>query len=478
MSRFRQHGASGLMIAVVLILFAVVLLALRVLSRMGDMAQDKNDTLASLQRAQAALDQYVAAGGANARLPCPADPSIDETASPANALMGVEQPQSTKDCKFAAGTLPWRTIGLRRDDAYDAWGRKLAYRVYTSTSGKGSLVQAGGPSLTNCYSDTTAGGGTDSNGFCNTDHTTSSFDVLKKKQGLDVTDFGTQHSSTNDDPAAYVVISHGPTGLGGYTSAGVQLDTPGSNDEKNNLKDTGPFTLEAWSDPDTGSTDSAHFDDLLVYRTAADLAQKTGLQARAWGVASLTFDNATVAAALGQVSVTAGDTGSKQIAFGTTTVRGFTGTNTATDISYDDSNGHSALGVVSGGSNLISSTANEMLRFDFGASAKQFAVTLNDFGELSTPFGPIIEQVQLKFYNGGSLVSTVQKGACSTDSTVLSTLSVNVGVDFNRVEVRPQTATFLGFPVSDSSFSVAAVSACRSGVTCTTAIASSGVSCP
>src|SRR3954470_18073191 len=172
--RTRQHGAGGLLIAVVLVLLAVMLLAARILARRDDASEDRKQTQASLARAGDALDQYVAAGGAAARLPCPADPTTDT---------GLEAVASIKTCSFPGGTLPWRTIGLRRDDAYDAWGRKLSYRVYSDNGSKGSLVQPGGPSLVNCYPDSTVGGGTDANGLCNADHTTSTYDVLKKKAG-------------------------------------------------------------------------------------------------------------------------------------------------------------------------------------------------------------------------------------------------------------------------------------------------------
>ena len=473
MGRARQAGASALMVAVVLVLLVVAMLAALVVARFGDSSDDRNTTIASLQRAQTALDQYVAAGGATARLPCPADPTQDT---------GLEVVASTKTCSFDTGTLPWSTIGLRRDDAYDAWGRKLSYRVYTDNGNKGSLVQPGGPSLVNCYPDTTVGGGTDGNGLCNADHTTSTYDVLKKKSGLDVTDFGTAHTKANNDPAAYVVISHGPTGLGGYSASGVQVLTesylgPGG-DEKNNTKDTGPFTLEAWSDPDTAASSNSHFDDLLVYRTVADLAQKAGLQARAWGIASQTFDAATVA--LGGGSTATGDTGVNTLTYasssGTTTVQGFTGT-TATDISYDTTNGNSGIGVYgSGGSTLLSHTLNQSLLIKLGATARQFAVTVNDFVNF---FGVAPERMQLTFYKGNSStpVLQVQESACSTDASTLSTFSVNVNAEFDRVDLRPEAGTFGSFTF-DSTLAVAAISACRSGVACTTAIATAGVTCP
>jgi hypothetical protein len=494
MRRHRQRGASGLMIAVVLVLLMAIFLAIRVLSRLGDTAQDKGTTIASLNRAQAALDAFVAAGGgSNARLPCPADPSIDETASPMSALAGLEQTQTASTCKFDTGTLPWLTIGLRKDDSYDAWGRKLSYRVYDGNKGSLTQVAAGGysgPSMANCNDSTSAGGGVTKNpnpvGLCALDHTTSKFDFLTNNKGLQVTDFGTVHAPGNNasaDPVAYVVISHGPTGLGGYSASGVQVVTQGNKgpggDENDHTKATGPFHVEAWSDPDTAATDNSHFDDLLVYRTIADLAQKAGLQARAWGVASLTFDAPTIA--LGGGDTSGPDMGTNTLTFGTggtsTVIRGFTGSNTATDISYDTTNGNSGIGVYGGGSaSLMSYSSGEWMQVSLGATARQFAITLNDF---SIALG-FTEQVELDFFkgNGNTPVYTVQKAACGTDPSVLTTYSINVGVDFDRVQVRPQKSTLLGVPLGDTAFSISALSACRSGVTCTTALATGGITCP
>ena len=464
------------MIAVVLVLLILALLASRVLSRLGDAADDKNNTIASLQRAQTALDQYVAAGGANARLPCPANPATDT---------GLEVAASSQTCTYSAnGTLPWATIGLRRDDAYDAWGRKLSYRVYNDSGNKGSLVQPGGPSLVNCYPDTGTGGGTDGNGLCNPGHTTSTFDVLKKKGGLDLSDqFGVDHTHLNNDPTAYVVISHGPTGLGGYSASGVQVMTevnkgpPG--DEQDNTSEKGPFHVEPWSRPDIGATQNGHFDDLVVYRTVTDLAQQAGLQARAWGVASLTFDAPTIA--LGGGNTMTGDTGTSTLTYptatGNVTIQGFQGTN-ATDISYDTSNGNTGIGVYgSGASTLMSYFDGDSMYIKLGTTARQFAITLNDF--VSYFGGALPEQVQLTFYKGNNPtpVYQVQKSACSASAMTLSTFSVNAGADFDRVDVRPEPVTIGGFIVADTTFSISAISACRNGVSCTTAIASTGITC-
>ncbi len=80
-----------------------------------------------------------------------------------------------------------------------------------------------------------------------------------------------------------MLVSHGPSGFGAYTSSGAQNpNSPTSTDEKNNLKATGPFVLEAASAPIVAPSDNSHYDDVLLYRTIADLAKKANLAARDW----------------------------------------------------------------------------------------------------------------------------------------------------------------------------------------------------
>ena len=132
-----ERGAGGLFVVIVIMLAMVAMLAVGVLFRVKTNVDDATQTMASLKTAAAALEQFA---GSSGRLPCPADPSKDDgLASPVGAA---------RDCDFTQGTLPWATIGMRRDDAYDAWGWKISYRVYSNTNG--SLTQANGASMVNC----------------------------------------------------------------------------------------------------------------------------------------------------------------------------------------------------------------------------------------------------------------------------------------------------------------------------------------
>jgi len=470
MGRLRQEGASGLMIAVILVLLVVVLLVTRVLSRLGDSADDRNTTLASLQRARTALDQYVAAAGAAARLPCPADPAQDT---------GLEDPTPpTGNCNSDTGTLPWRTIGLRRDDAYDAWGRKLSYRVYSGN--KGNLTLAGGPSMVDCTYDSSAaaqtGAGATSAGGCRTDHTTTQSDFLSVNgKGLKLYDMGVQHSDATNDPTAYVVISHGPTGYGGYTSTGAQLNNP-PGDERDNTRNTGPFHIEAWSDPDTAATSNQHFDDLLAYRTIRDLAFSAGLQGRKWIVALLntTFDAATVNAAI------AASGSPTSVDFGTFTATGFTGA-TAANLVLDTTGSTEGLGVGGGFNNQVSSTGSESVKLtlDNHKTAKSASVSLNNFGTyILSFFGTYTytEQVTFTFYNGATVVDTQSYPACNSGQGLV-TFNLTPSGDFDALRITPTAAVASpSFFPGDTSFNIAAFAACTSA-TCTTGLPNA-TTCP
>lgn len=272
----REHGATGALIALILVLVMVGFLANSAFRRVATGSDENNETARRLSAGADALEQFAAVNG---RLPCPADPATND---------GGERIRSANiaKCNFPAGTIPWRTLGMKFDDAIDSWGRKISYRVYTGTSSTGSLTQPGGVNMVECdTSDPGAGDATavapnGRGGLCVSDPDPLLRSTLDASffagKGMPLNDFGAFHGDV-----AYVLFSHGATGLGGYTVSGAILNLP-SGDERNNVRNTGPFTIRAFSDPDVAADDSNHFDDLLVYRTLPDLVKRTNLSARDW----------------------------------------------------------------------------------------------------------------------------------------------------------------------------------------------------
>ena len=477
MRRVREHGASGVLFLVILLLVITALLAGYVLQRMTSGTDANNDTQARLARASNALVQYAAA---NRRLPCPANPALASGA----ANDGVESPPNGSQCDFADGTLPWNTLGLRSDDGYDAWGRRISYRVYTGNAG--SLTQAGGLSMVECdtvdVGAATAVGAGNVGGLCVSSpdpyqRSTTPANFLNNK-GLTIDDFGTNHTD-----AAFVLISHGATGLGGYTVSGDRLPMPAGT-EKNNTKDTGPFTIKAFSDPDTGVSSGQHFDDLLAYKTLSDLVSAAGLGARDWPesvTTSTTFDNASVSAAAGH-AVGSGDVGTATLNFGAASVSAFTGgSTTPADIAFDTVGTPSTggIGVFGAASNFMSSDAGEYIVITFADKGSSFALTLNDFGTYSSGGNTYTENVQLTFKNAGVLVgSPVVESGCRNDGR-LASFSVTPSGAFDSVEIRPVDATASGGLTNISSFMVSEVKACAASVSsCTTGLANGGNTCP
>jgi hypothetical protein len=165
---------------------------------------------------------------------------------------------------------------MKREDALDSWGRRLSYRVYTCN--KGSLTQPGGVSMVDCDSNRAgASSGLNANKLCKTTRDTSSDDFLSAGKGLTLTDMGTTYNDV-----AYVIMSHGPTGSGGYTVSGAgPLGSPKGNESKN-TNATGPFFIQANSDPDKAADTPPHYDDILVYRRLQDLIVRIGLGPRDW----------------------------------------------------------------------------------------------------------------------------------------------------------------------------------------------------
>lgn len=110
-------------------------------------------------------------------------------------------------------TLPWRDLGLAEQDALDAWGRRLTY----------------------------------------------------VRQPASLTDNGTSQT------VIWVLVSHGPSGLGGWLPTGQRMPLPpiGNTSERSNTG--GIDFFKAPTNAPSGinpSTDLNHFDDIVVYGKA------------------------------------------------------------------------------------------------------------------------------------------------------------------------------------------------------------------
>ncbi|HXC41009.1 MAG TPA: hypothetical protein VN667_18890, partial [Burkholderiales bacterium] len=249
-------------------------------------------------RIKRALLQFVQI---NSRLPCPADPSV----ALGNATAGYPDANSVfpavTSCTYPGGVVPWKALGLSLDDVTDPWGRFISYRVYDGSIG---LTQAGGMNKVDCDSlnnstiidiannkrtgVTISETARSASGLCNPDHNTLATSFTAGK-GLTVTDFGTQHTDV-----AYVLISHGPSGLGGYVPGGAsRMTLPGTTaaDYNNTQSQQGAvltsgayvgFIKMAGSLSTVTAGGADHYDDVVDYLRIDDVARLASMDARDW----------------------------------------------------------------------------------------------------------------------------------------------------------------------------------------------------
>ena len=234
----RQKGGAVLAVIAGLVVVAASTLAIRMARQVEARTELQQLTQARMERIRAALHAHAASQG---RLPCPANGAQDTgLAVPAAAVLSCPPVSSN-------GAVPWVTLGLQADDALDGWGRKISYRVWDGATG---LTQASGLALAGAA-------------------------------GLGVNDFGAPHNLT-----AWVLISHGSSGLGGWRVAAPRMPLPGAGSNEWSNTQAAPVEFfrrgEALVDPATGVeyalNNAAHFDDVLLYESIEDLKNRSGFE--------------------------------------------------------------------------------------------------------------------------------------------------------------------------------------------------------
>lgn len=295
----RIRGQDGF-IAMVIIL-AMLLVALAVLvSKTGDLvaAHSKRFDAAGEKFSQI-QNALVSFSATYQRLPCPANPtSMTNSGWPDDKPLGLP---ISPTCAYPAGIVPWKALGLSQDQVTDAWGQLISYRVYDGSIG---LTQDLGASAVNCDTNnlTTVDVAVTTAGLCNNvggTHDTLRSDFIFGK-GLNVHDFGTDPNSANVSNVAYVLISHGSSGLGGYLQSGIRKDLPAvdARDYANTQASPSFFIKQAASATDIAPGSAAHYDDVIAYLKISDLLSLSGLDARDWPELSPVkdFDTTTTAA--------------------------------------------------------------------------------------------------------------------------------------------------------------------------------------
>ncbi len=289
--RLLLRGKGFTLTEMAIVLLIVGLLAGAILPIAGTMLdqQSRRETANKLAALDQALLNFVMT---NKRLPCPAD----GTTASAVAGAGVEQRiPATGACNPANeinGVVPWATLGLGEAAGTDAWGTRFTYRVQTNPNG---FTRDNALDATACDPAAADPAANAITTFCPT-----SPKGFVQNRGLAVLDeAGTPiNHPGNGTGAAYVLISHGRIGGGGYNSAGnlVTSSTPAGNNERQNWNNRAIWPPPAPAIPLTAPTPASsyfhdsrlmedtasntHFDDLVSHPTIMSLLLQAQLAPR------------------------------------------------------------------------------------------------------------------------------------------------------------------------------------------------------
>jgi prepilin-type N-terminal cleavage/methylation domain-containing protein len=283
----RARGFTLIEVLVVLLIFGVLIAMAAVITRAVTAAQKQSMTSTRLATIDAALVQFVMQ---QKRLPCPADGALAST----HINAGSEGARNAAGCtgNQQNGTVPYRVLGLSEGDALDGWDRRLTYRVFPA------LAADGGMDMTMCDPAGTVQAGVNTatcNIACSSvalSSCTAPYNWLRGK-GLDVERVDATvvmrptPATVNEPPtgAAYVLISHGSTGRGAMTPAGVMVPAEPAEDgdrEERNFANVAYVAGYIYVDDSINDTPgpATHFDDIVWRPSIITVVTKAGLGPR------------------------------------------------------------------------------------------------------------------------------------------------------------------------------------------------------
>lgn len=445
----RPHPGRQQGVGLVVLLFTIAVLVGAIvlsqgLSTIGKRAGEFSANQASFDTLHAALTQFAIL---NRRLPCPAA---------GNLSTGIEEfvPLSLTDCGSPSGIVPWVTLGLPQSTAIDSWGRMIGYRVFDRVSG---FTRANGLNATDCLNEDVASVVALSAGACNAaTHENTRSDYFAGK-GLTVNDKGTPIPMVG-----YVLISFGETGLGAYipNSTVPMLAPSGASKEFQNAGSGGTYWILGQSDPSVPAEDDNHFDDVVSYKLASDVAAAAKVGGRPWPLYT-TLDRLN---ATGFSTPTTGSVNtfvsSRRIAMngGPVAVSAFAASSTRYISSMVPSANYYSIGAMTtaGGGGNITTANSEGLTFDFRVKRRILKITLASFN-----LAPEAEQAQLTFYDGATQVAQVTKQGCSL-GTSPANFTIDVGATYNKEFTKVDVQALVRLLTTTSSnFSVASIAACQ-----------------
>ena len=281
--RKRRRGFTLIEVVVVLLIFGVVIAMAAAITRGIAAAQKRSLSATRIAGIELALAQFVTQ---QKRLPCPADGTIASSANNA----GVEM-RAGGNCtgNQQNGVVPWRTLGITETDATDAWDRRLTYRVGPSLAQDSGMDMSGCDPAGSEAPIAPAAGRTCTAGCTSTTLSACTPpSAFLPGKGLQVRNVaGTVLMDPNAVPhtgAAYVVMSAGESGGGGYLSSGtLGSSTVGDGTEEMKNYASLPYTPAVTYYVDSALTETAdatHFDDWVSRPSVLAVVTKAGLGPR------------------------------------------------------------------------------------------------------------------------------------------------------------------------------------------------------
>lgn len=479
----RSHRQSGLAAAAVIIVIILAVIAM-VLGRATFDSEElgldqRGVTDARMKRIVDALSVYASL---NRRLPCPARGDDGNLAADAVGRASPEAGTTAgTPCATPDGVVPWKSLGLPRETALDGWNRQISYRVFSPTGDTG-FTHDESVRMTNCnsalgapISPTLAPGLLCGNG-APPPHTPAQF-LSARGNMLVVEDAGATRAGN-----AFVLLSHGESGYGAFPDVGATARRPSPNAagrEFTNTQATGTTWILPRSPAGTDPGAIAHFDDVVVYVTAADLVARAKLGARSWSdPLAATFDLASLTSA-GATFPSAEDTGRHSLGLGGFLVSASSG-GVDQNIGYSVDYGTGGIGVIGGGSTQgdLNSAFGEKLSFQLGEGSQYAKVDIafnvfeiRDYSPLSE------ERAEMSFWRAGLPLQAITIDAWDPFPEPSRCLfRLPTGLVFDRFDVAALPQTGGG---GSSRFTVAAVRACDNATTpCETNLAPTTAACP
>jgi len=289
-----NRGFTLIEIVVVILVLAILIAMAAALTRGVAAGQRRSLTVTRMQTVDAALVQFVMQ---QKRLPCPANGALPST----DGSAGSEGPRNAAGCNPTTqqdGVVPWIALGISESDASDGWDRRFTYRVFPALAGDSGMDMswcdpAGSGPATGVFPNTACNSAIAPND-CNSTvagltRCTPPIAFLTNK-GLEVRK--ADGVTKVMDPlaplytgAAYVLISHGETGGGGYLNSGTlgtsTLGTDGTEEMRNYA--SGSYAgVATWYVDDSLSevNTTAHFDDIVSRPSILAVITKAGLGPR------------------------------------------------------------------------------------------------------------------------------------------------------------------------------------------------------